>query len=155
MQLSKNFTLEEFTFSESAQRKGIDLTITPGSTIHKNVKLLTHNLLQPLREALGPVIITSGYRNEELNTLIGGSPTSQHLQGEAADIVLPAYTPLYVCRWIEESGLPFDQLIHEFGRWTHVSLSSSNVQRRETLTAYYDKTQAKTVYLPGIQQISA
>jgi zinc D-Ala-D-Ala carboxypeptidase len=131
MKLSNNFHLEEFIFSQTAQRLGIK---NQPNQIHiNNMNALCANILQPLRDSIGlPIKITSGYRSPELNKAIGGSQNSQHSNGEAADIVVIGLTPQQVCLKIIELNLPFDQLIHEFNSWTHVSYSSR--QRRQRLT---------------------
>ena len=85
------------------------------------------------------ITISSGYRPPELNRLIGGSTTSAHPYGRAADIVVNGLTPLEVSELIRELGLPYDQVIHEFGQWVHVGISreEDNVRSQE-LTAYRD-----------------
>ena len=84
MQLSKNFSLEELTKSQTATRKGIDNTPSPEH--QENLKRLCENVLQPVRDHFSRVVtITSGYRSPELCTAIGSKITSQHARGEAAD----------------------------------------------------------------------
>lgn len=83
--LSENFTLEEFTRSDTATRLGIDNT--PGEKELEALRILVERTLQPLRDRLGiPVHVNSGYRCPELNEAVGGVPTSQHQKGEAADL---------------------------------------------------------------------
>ena len=84
MRLSKNFTLSEFTRSATASRKGIDNT--PSAKDIVNLQHLVSKILQPMRNALGPIRITSGYRSPAVNRAIGGSTKSQHCKGQAADI---------------------------------------------------------------------
>lgn len=140
---SKYFTLKEFTFSQTAARRGIP---NEPNLIHlANIQRLVTNVLDPLRELLDrPIRITSGYRSSQLNIAVGGSKTSQHCYGEAADIVVPGMTVDQVVEAIIQSGLPFDQLIHEFGDWTHVSYGPRN--RRQILRAHH--VGSKTVYSP-------
>ncbi len=134
MNLTKDFTLEEMTKSEAATRHGFKEQFTPNEEIKTNLKLLCENILQPLREKLGVKIsVTSGYRSKRTNNAIGGSATSQHLEGKAADIKVAGITTIELCRKIKEFNLPFDQLIEEFGQWVHVSYSERN--RREILQA--------------------
>ena len=89
MQLSKNFRLGEFTRSDTAKRLGI---VNECSSVEQvlNLAYLCHMVLQPLRDRFGPIRITSGYRQPELNRAVGGLKNSQHLRGEAADIHLPS-----------------------------------------------------------------
>jgi zinc D-Ala-D-Ala carboxypeptidase len=127
MQLSKHFTLSELTRSQSATRRGIKNI--PDETQVANLAKLCFTILEPMRMRLGrPVFISSGYRCPELNALIGGSmkPPSQHMQGQAADLHVDGMTPPELFHWIVEvSGLPFDQVIEEFGEWVHVSWSET------------------------------
>jgi len=122
--------------------------IEPTDAEIANLKQLVLQVLQPLRDKLDcPVTITSGLRPDWLNKAIGGSKTSQHMVGEAADFQVAGMTTLEVCRAIMDLGLPYDQLIEEFGEWVHVSHSSFPAQRGAELTAYYD---GGTRYKPGI-----
>ena len=108
VRLSKNFSLQEFTKSQTATRKGLDNT--PGDEHLANAKELFANVVQPVRDNFGVTVINSGYRGPALNEAVGGSSKSQHCKGEAVDIVCPG-TPNYdVCKWIEDN-LDFDQLI--------------------------------------------
>lgn len=150
-QLSKNFFLDEFTFSPEAARRGKEIPLALGSPVYLAIKFLCAELLQPLRDALGPVTITSGYRPPWLNRLIGGSPSSQHCFGLAADFKVHGYTPFQVCEAIAASGREFDQLIHEFGRWTHLSISPDGQYRNQQFTAW--RPAAKVLYEPGIHEI--
>lgn len=121
-QLTPHFTLEELLVSETAARKGIDNT--PDATALRNLRSLAE-LLERLRSKLGnlPVSVSSGYRSPALNAAIGGSKTSAHMQGLAADFIVPAFgTVLQTARAIAASGEKFDQLIYEYGRWIHVGL---------------------------------
>ncbi len=156
IKLSKNFYLDEFTRSQTAVRAGIVIEVTHPSMEFVYLQTLCAKVLQPLRDALGPVQITSGYRPPKLNSLIGGSSRSQHQYGQAADIVVSGYTPLQVARWIAENIRGYDQLIYEFSKWVHVSISGLHSHpRRQQLTAYKKKSRfpglrPKTVYVPGL-----
>lgn len=130
----KYFTINELCKSKTASRKKIDNT--PTEDVKKKLKLLIELILDPLREAYGaPIIVDSGYRCPKLNKSVGGSSTSQHKTGEAADIRTVKDTPeenkkLYDL--IKKLKLPFDQLINEYGfNWVHVSYSPRN--RRQEL----------------------
>lgn len=133
MQLGKHFDLSEFCTSQTAARNGIDMT--PPESVVGNLTALVLNVLDPLRDMLArPIVVSSGYRPSRLNTLIGGAPRSQHVAGQAADILVPGLTVAEVCHAIADSNLPFDQLIFEFGQWTHVSYSALR-RRHDILTA--------------------
>lgn len=132
MKLGKYFTLEEMTRSQTAARRG--LPNQPTAKQLESLKALVRNVLDPLREALGrPVNINSGFRSEAVNKAVGGSSSSQHRYGEAADIVVPGLTVEQVVARIRSLNLPFDQLIDEFGSWVHVSHGPRH--RREVLRA--------------------
>lgn len=152
MQLSKNFTLQELIEAGSTRRLGLDEQFNPDQEIIDSLRALCVNVLQPLRDAIGhPIRINSGYRSKKVNDAVGGSKTSDHMFGRAADIEL----------WIDgvnknqllfdkivELGLPFKQMIDEFGTedapaWIHVSYDFNNV-KREKLRAR--KVNGKTVY---------
>lgn len=146
-QLAPNFALAEMILSRTAHRRGIDNT--PPAAAVKALRELAQNVLQPVRDHFArPVIVTSGYRSPALNRAIGGSPTSQHTQGEAADFTVAGVSNLEVARWIV-ANLPFDQLIYEFGEagWLHVSYSADRT-RRQVLRAV--KRNGRTVYLSGL-----
>jgi uncharacterized protein YcbK (DUF882 family) len=123
MQLSKHFTLEELTVSEVAARKGIDNT-PKESIIVELTKLAA--FLEQVRELVNSAInVNSGYRSIEVNSAVGGSKTSQHCKGQAADIRVKGMTPDQVMAIIIKSGLKYDQLIREFDSWVHVSISDN------------------------------
>lgn len=131
-QLSEHFTLEEMTVSESAARLGI--RNTPGKSVIRNLQLLCVNSLEPIREIIGaPIIVTSGYRSMELNSVIGGAVGSQHTLGQAADIICPGLSQEELFSQIRRTSC-FDQLIDEFSSWVHVSYRYPNI-RRDVLTA--------------------
>ena len=120
--LTANFTLSELVVSETAARQG--LNNTPGSAEQANLKRLCETCLQPLREKLGqPVVVTSGYRGPAVNAAVGGSTTSAHMFGGAADIHVPGMTNQALMKFIHDMKLPVDQVIEEFGSWVHVGIS--------------------------------
>ena len=153
VRLSKNFTLQEFTKSQVAERRSIDNI--PGEIHLERAKELFENIVQKVRDNFGVTIINSGYRSGDLNYAIGGSNTSQHCKGEAVDIECPG-TPNYdVAKWIEDN-LDFDQLILEFytpgipdSGWVHVSYNSED-NRKSVLTVM--KENGKTIYKPNLIQ---
>lgn len=128
MKLSPHFTLEEMIYSDTARLYNINNK--PTSDIIKNLGYLSNNLLEQIRTLVGkPVIITSGYRCEELNRKVGGSPTSQHRYGQAADIRVKGISPKTLYLIIKQSGLEYDQLIHEKTKnteWVHISFTKHN-----------------------------
>jgi hypothetical protein len=144
MRLSKNFSLHEFLVSQTAERFDIDMT--PPEKVVENIRKLVTACLQPLREEAGPIYISSGYRPLELNTRIGGSKTSAHVKGNAVDFSVTNMTPFQVCELVVAMELPIDQVIHEFGRWTHMGVA--DVLRGEQLTAY--RKDGKVRYKHGI-----
>jgi hypothetical protein len=118
-----NFKYSEFTDSYTALRHGID-NIPKDPEIWRNIERLVGNVLQPVRDKMGIVIIKSGYRCPELNKVIGGSTNSNHTRGEAADFVVAqeGRTILTVCKWIAKQ-LEFRELIAEYppDGWVHVA----------------------------------
>ena len=132
MNLTKNFTLDEFTLSQTAIRNGIENS--PNSDIIKNIKVLCVNVLQPLRNKLKePIVITSGYRSEMLNRIIDGSNESQHCKGEAADIIVPGMQACELFAFILKSNIKYDQVILEFNRWVHISFKQRSNRYRALL----------------------
>lgn len=124
------FTIENFTNSETAEEYKIDNSIKD-SRIGKNL-IYTISCMEKVRDLLGvDLIITSGYRCEELNTTLWGAKNSQHLRGQACDFV-SSLTPKETCDKIKNSDLPFDQLIKE-SSWIHISFVSTRKPRRQYL----------------------
>lgn len=128
------FTLNELIKSSTAIRKGIDNT--PNQQQKTNLEDLVNYILDPLRKYYGkPIIVTSGFRCEKLNSLIGGSKTSDHKNGRAADIRSVQDTKQENKKLFDliiKLDLPFDQLINEHDYdWVHVSYSPKH--RRQIL----------------------
>lgn len=122
MKLSENFTLDELTRSSTADRLGLDNT--PSEEVTANLKRLTNLILQPLRDHLGrPITINSAYRSPRVNASVGGSPRSQHMLGEAADIRVANMEVTELVEIVKDLGLPYHQLINEFDSWVHVSVA--------------------------------
>lgn len=154
MRLSENFTLKEFTASQTAAREGIKNI--PDAEAIENMKALCNNVLQPLRNIIQrPVIISSGFRSAELNAAIKGARFSQHVKGEAADIDFDDINFMkIVFNLIIEHSLPFDQLIWEFDSWIHVSHSRSH-NRKNIMKASKKRNEAGKLvtvyeYIKGI-----
>lgn len=153
MKLTNNFTLEELTKSETALRRGLDNT--PTDDVVANLRILSEKVLQPVRDHFAKgVKVNSGYRAPEVNAAVGGSKTSDHCLGMAADIEIPGLPNAELAQWIE-ANLEYTQVILEFytqgvpdSGWVHVSYDPKNL-KKQSLTAV--KREGKTVYLPGLQ----
>jgi len=152
MNLTKNFTLEEMTKSETALRHGMDNI--PGENEIGNLKLLCEKVLQPVRDHFGKgVKVNSGFRHPDVNAKVGGSRTSDHTRGQACDIEIPGVPNAELAEWIRDN-LEYRQLILEFytpgvpdSGWVHVSYVAED-NKKEVLTA--TRKDGKTVYLPGL-----
>lgn len=152
MRLTQNFTLSEMTKSDTALRLGIDNT--PGEAEIDALRDLCELVLQPVRNYFGTgVHVNSGFRSREVNTAIGGSKTSDHCRGMAADIEIPGIPNHELAEWIEKN-LSYTQLILEFytrgvpdSGWVHVSYDPGNL-KKQNLTA--TRQDGKTVYLNGL-----
>ena len=147
IKLSEHFTLEEFTFSQTAVRHAINNS--PTSEILTRLRFVAAGL-ELVRSLLGgnAIRVSSGYRCRQLNKLVGGSPTSAHEEGWAVDFTCPGFgSPKEVARAIAESGIEFDQLIYE-GTWVHISFAPK--KRREVLTAHFYGN-GKVSYTKGIE----
>ena len=152
MNLSANFTLKELTKSDTATRLGLDNT--PDAQALENLKTLCEKVLQPVREHFGKsVTVNSGYRSPESNAAVGGSKTSDHCKGQAADIEIVGVANADLAQWIMDN-LEYTQLILEFytsgipdSGWVHVSYDPNNLKKQE-LTA--TKVAGKTTYLNGL-----
>jgi len=152
MNLTANFSLHELTKSETALRLNIDNTPGPVETEH--LKILAERVLQPVRDHFGKgVKVNSGYRSPESNAAVGGSRTSDHCKGQAADIEIPGVPNAELAQWIMDN-LEYTQLILEFytpgipdSGWVHVSYDPNNLKKQE-LTAM--KVAGKTQYVPGL-----
>ena len=152
MNLTQNFSLAEMTKSETALR--LDLPNDPEIDHLENLKALAENVLQPVRNYFGMgVKVNSAYRHPDVNKAVGGSTTSDHCKGMAADIEIPGIPNAELAEWIQDN-LEFRQLILEFytpgvpdSGWVHVSYNSSD-NKKQVLTAM--KENGKTVYKPGL-----
>ena len=137
MQLTKNFTLEEMCHSQSADRLG--LSNQPTANIVQHLMTTAHGLEQVRTITQSPIVISSGYRSQLVNRAVGGSSSSQHLTGHAADITAPGYgSPRQLMEAIYKAKIPYDQLILEYASvtddsrgWVHISFGERN--RRQAL----------------------
>ena len=152
MNLTANFSLHELTKSETALRLGLDNT--PDEAAIASLKLLCEKVLQPVRDHYKKgVKCNSAFRSAESNAAVGGSRTSDHCKGQAADIEIPGVANAELAQWIMDN-LEYTQLILEFytpgipdSGWVHVSYDPNNLKKQE-LTA--TKQNGKTVYLNGL-----
>ncbi len=143
MRLTRNFSLEQLIYSETAERERIDNT--PGPDIVKNLELLAQGLEQVQALTEHPLEISSAYRCAELNRRVGGAKTSQHAQGQAADFTCAGFgPPVDIIKAIRDSDIEFDQCILEYARWVHISFSK--MPRGKVLTIY----DPKEGYLDGL-----
>ena len=150
IRLSKNFALSEMVKSATAERLNVD---NSPSDIHLvNLTHLVIHILQPVRDEFGVITINSGYRSPALNAKVGGSKTSQHCNGQAADFESFSTPNPVLAKWIA-NNLEFDQLILEFydgvnpnSGWVHCSYNLMG-NRKKILTAL--KTGGKVVYKNG------
>ena len=161
MRLSKNFLLKELTYSSTALRLGIDND--PSKEGVMKLTLLATELLQPLRNEVGSIRITSGYRSPQLSEAIGSSSNSQHCRYEAVDLQYVKrgkMDNLAIYNALIDLDLDYDQCILEFGNateyinpthpdWIHLSWKISD-NRKQTLIAYKD-IENKTQYRPLIE----
>ncbi len=158
MQLTTNFFLREWLWSDQAARMGRKI-IAP-DLIVVNIRRQAETVMQPLRDRLCKkygrdvsIKVTSGYRPLWLNQMVGGSKKSDHMDGRATDfecIGIPNYT---VCKFIESiiEELPIDKLIYEFGDWVHISIAPAGVKpRRLIMTAIRNNKTGEVEYPAGI-----
>ena len=161
MRFTKNFTLQEMIYSSTALRRNIDNTPTKEGVI--KLRLLAASLLQPIRDSIGSIRITSGYRSPQLSEAIGSSSNSQHCRYEAVDcqyVKRGRMDNIEIYKTLIERELDFDQCILEFGdstlksdpdypAWIHLSWKITD-NRRQVLVAYKDENN-KTKYRSPIE----
>ena len=119
--MTPHFTLEELTHTDHRT-----LDNTPNEQELANLQRLAE-FLEEVKEALGgkPIMVNSAFRSKQVNDAVGSKDTSQHRIGCAVDIRVPQLTPDQVVKTIIASGLPYDQIIREFDRWTHISIPNT------------------------------
>ena len=151
MKLTENFSLNELTKSQTAERKGIDNT--PSTEHQENLKSLCEMILQPIRDHFGQVVsVSSGYRSPELCVAIGSSTQSQHAKGQASDFEIFGISNKELAVYIDQN-LDYDQLILEYWKgedepnsgWVHCSFNTQG-NRKQYLRAY--KENGSTKYEP-------
>ena len=116
--LSPHFSLEELTVTDHRE-----FTNEPNDLEKNNLKRLAE-LLEQVKRLLGdkPIMVNSAFRSKQVNDAVGSKDTSQHRIGCAADIRVPGMTPDEVVKAVIASDIPYDQIIREFDRWTHISV---------------------------------
>ena len=151
MKLTENFSLNELTKSQTAERKGIDNT--PSTEHQENLRSLCEMILQPIRDHFGQVVsVSSGYRSPELCVAIGSSTQSQHAKGQASDFEIFGISNKELADYVDQN-LDYDQLILEYWKgedepnsgWVHCSFTL-NGNRKQYLRAY--KENGSTKYEP-------
>lgn len=129
MRLSKHFTLEELTHSETATR--LDIDNTPDESVIDNLKFLAEKL-EDVRVLLhSPMLVSSGYRSLPLNDYLGSKRTSAHTVGLAVDFISPSFgTPKEIVQAIVDSDIEYDQVILEFDKWVHLAFSKDKPRKQ-------------------------
>lgn len=123
------FSISELITSDTAARYNINNM--PDINSLDNMLELIYYVLQPLREIIKkPMKITSGFRNSEVNRLVGGAKNSQHTKGQAADFKIDGMTPAQVIEIVKKSGIEFDQVINEYNQWTHISFNKGKNRKQ-------------------------
>ena len=135
MNLTEHFTLEELTTTDHRQFDN-----TPNETERENLVRLA-GLLELVKVAIGgkPVMVNSAFRSKSVNDAVGSKDTSQHRIGCAADIRVPGMAPDAVVKAVIAAKLPFDQIIREFDRWTHISVPNDPKGKPRGQTLIIDK----------------
>ena len=136
MNLSPNFTLEELTHTDHRQFDNV-----PNEAELANLKCLAA-FLEEVKAVLGgkPVMVNSAFRCKQVNDAVGSKDTSQHRIGCAADIRVPSMTPDEVVKAVIAAKLPYDQVIREFDRWTHISIPNAPENKPRMQALIIDKT---------------
>ncbi len=135
MNLTPSFTLEELTHTDHREFDNV-----PNEEELANLYRLA-DFLEQVKALLGgkPIIVNSAFRSAEVNRAVGSSDKSQHRRGCAADIRVPGMTPDEVVKAIVGSDLPYDQVIREFDRWTHVSIANTDDSKPRNMALIIDK----------------
>ena len=135
MNLTAHFTLEELTVTEHREFKNEPNPVETANLVR------VANLLEQVKSVLGgvPIMVNSAFRSKEVNDAVGSKDTSQHRVGCAADIRVPGMTPDQVVKAIIAAKLPYDQLIREFDRWTHISVTNEKTGTPRSQVLIIDK----------------
>ena len=134
--MTPHFTLAELTYTDHRQFDN-----TPNEKELANLKRLAL-FLETVKDALDgrPIIINSGFRSKQVNDAVGSKDTSQHRLGCAVDIRVPGLTPDQVVRAVIAANLPYDQIIREFDRWTHISIPNEPARAPRKQALIIDRT---------------
>jgi uncharacterized protein YcbK (DUF882 family) len=121
MKLTEHFSLEELTHTDHREYDN-----TPNDKELENLKRLAE-FLEEVKTVLGgrPIMVNSAFRSKQVNDAVGSRDSSQHRIGTAVDFRVPQLTPDQVVKTIIASSLPYDQVIREFDRWTHLSIPNT------------------------------
>ena len=135
-QLSEHFSLAELTHTDHREFDN-----TPNEAELENLKRLAQ-FLEKVKALLGgrPIMVNSAFRSKLVNDAVGSRDTSQHRLGTAVDIRVPELTPDQIVQAIKNSDLPFDQLIREFDRWTHLSVPNTPTTEPRRQVLIIDKS---------------
>jgi hypothetical protein len=139
--LTQNFSLEELTHTDHRE-----FTNEPNDLEKNNLRRLAE-LLEQVKQLLGgkPIMVNSAFRSKQVNDAVGSKDSSQHRIGCAADIRVPSMTPDEVVKAVIASDIPYDQIIREFDRWTHISVPNEPMGKPRKQALIIDK-QGTRVY---------
>jgi putative chitinase len=135
MKLTQNFSLEELTHTDHREYDN-----TPNDAELENIKRLAE-FLEEVKTLLGgkPIMVNSAFRSKAVNDAVGSKDLSQHRVGCAADLRVPGMTPDDVVKAVIASNLGYDQVIREFDRWTHISISNKDGDKPRKQALIIDK----------------
>ena len=129
MRLSKHFSLEELTHSDTAVR--LDIDNTPTVEVIDNLTFLSEKLEDVRALLRNPMLVSSGFRSLILNRHLGSRDTSSHVKGLAVDFISPSFgNPEAIVKTIVESDIQYDQILLEFNRWVHLSFAKENPRKQ-------------------------
>lgn len=140
--LSRNLTLSEFL--NTSHRSFLASQYTPSPQVLSNARRHAVDVWQPIRDLIGPIHISSGYRCPELNVAVGGALNSAHVEGRATDNIPVECSVLEGYLIALNSGVPYDKIILEFGRWVHLQSAKHGVEPRK---------QALVIFKPGVYEM--
>ena len=124
-----NFKISELIYSETAVKNNIN-NMSDINSLDNMIELICY-CLQPIRDKIKkPMIITSGYRNTEVNNLVGGAKNSQHKKGQAVDFIIKGMTVAEIVNFIKNNGFEYDQLINEYNKWCHISFNKGKNRKQ-------------------------